>query len=74
MKSISPEEAGFICGFVTVPLFHDQPDGDTIQIPIAIWPDNANTTPIKEPIFITHGGPGGSALENVSAHGFILTG
>ncbi len=22
-KSISPEEAGFICGYVTVPLFHD---------------------------------------------------
>ena len=61
-EDISPEEAGFICGFVTVPQFHDHPDGDTIRIPIAIWPDNANP-PYKEPIFITHGGPGGSALE-----------
>jgi len=60
-ESISPEEAGFICGFVSVPLFHDLPEGDTIQIPIAIWPDYANP-PYKEPIFITHGGPGGSAL------------
>ncbi|TFG47923.1 MAG: alpha/beta fold hydrolase, partial [Anaerolineales bacterium] len=61
-ETISPEEAGFICGFVTVPLFHDQPDGDTIQIPIAIWPDYDNP-PILKPLFITHGGPGGSALE-----------
>jgi pimeloyl-ACP methyl ester carboxylesterase len=60
-NSISPEEAGFICGYVTVPQFHDLPDGDTIRIPIAIWPDYANP-PYKEPIFITHGGPGGSAL------------
>ncbi|MCK5794700.1 MAG: alpha/beta fold hydrolase [Anaerolineales bacterium] len=61
-EDISPEEAGFICGFVTVPKFHDLPDGDTIRIPIAIWPDFANP-PYKEPLFITHGGPGGSALD-----------
>ena len=34
-ESESPEEVGFICGYVTVPLFHDQPEGDTIRIPIA---------------------------------------
>jgi len=62
-EDISPEEAGFICGFVTVPLFHDQPAGDTIQIPIAIWPDYENPSYLK-PLFITHGGPGGSALVN----------
>ena len=61
-ENISPEEAGFICGFVTVPLFHDLPDGDTIQIPIAIWPGYWDRA-IKKPLFITHGGPGGSALD-----------
>lgn len=60
-ESIYPEEAGFICGFVTVPLFHDQPDGDTIKIPIAIWPDYGKPSYLG-PLFITHGGPGGSAL------------
>ncbi len=59
---LSPEEAGFICGFVTVPLFHDQPGGETIKVPIAIWPDY-DSSPIPEPLFITHGGPGGSALD-----------
>ena len=60
-EDISPEEAGFICGNVTVPLFHSLPEGETIQIPIAIWPDYQNP-PIQKPLFITHGGPGGSAL------------
>jgi len=58
----SPEDAGFICGNVTVPLYHEQPDGEIIQIPIAIWPDYF-TLPVQIPLFITHGGPGGSALE-----------
>jgi len=61
-ENISPEEAGFICGDVTVPLFHDLPEGETITIPIAIWPDYENP-PIQTPLFITHGGPGGSALD-----------
>jgi pimeloyl-ACP methyl ester carboxylesterase len=57
-----PEEAGFICGYVTVPLDHSQPGGETIQIPIAIWPSYEEDAR-PDPLFITHGGPGGSALE-----------
>jgi len=61
-EEISPEEAGFICGYITVPLDHFQPTGETLQIPIAIWPSyEAGTQP--DPLVITHGGPGASALE-----------
>ena len=60
-ESKSPEAAGLICGNVTMPLFHDQPDGDTIRIPIAIWPyyDLPNN---PDPLFVAQGGPGGSTL------------
>lgn len=61
-EDISPEEAGFICGNVTVPLDHLHPNGETIQIPIAIWPSYEDGTE-PEPLVITHGGPGGSILE-----------
>ncbi len=61
-ESESPEEVGFICGYVTVPLFHDQPEGDTIRIPIAIWAFY-NPPYNLDPLFIAQGGPGGSALD-----------
>ena len=61
-ESESPEEVGFICGYVTVPLFHDQPEGDTIRIPIAIWAFY-NPPYYPDPLFIAQGGPGGSALD-----------
>ncbi len=57
-----PEEVGFICGDITVPLDHHHPTGETIQIPIAIWPVYGERVS-KYPLFFTHGGPGGSALE-----------
>jgi len=63
----SPEEAGFICGYITVPLNHDQPEGETIQIPVAIWPSYEENTK-GDPLFITHGGPGGSALEYIPSY------
>jgi len=61
-REISPEEAGLVCGNVTVPLFHENPLGETIQIPVAIWPYSGE--PISPyPLFISQGGPGGSTLE-----------
>ncbi len=61
-ESVSPEKAGMICGNVTVPLYHAEPDGETIQIPIAIWP-YPDQTENPDPLFIMQGGPGGSTLD-----------
>ena len=58
----SPEEGGMICGNVTVPLYHNQPEGETIQIPIVIWP-YPEETENPDPLFIMQGGPGGSTLD-----------
>ena len=59
---ISPEEGGMICGNVTVPLYHNHPEGETIQIPIVIWP-YPEETENPDPLFIMQGGPGGSTLD-----------
>lgn len=58
----SPEGAGMICGYVTVPLYHQDPEGDTIQIPVVIWPYPEQTKNL-DPVFIMQGGPGGSTLD-----------
>ena len=57
----TPEEVGMICGYVSVPLYHDQPDGDMIRIAVAIWP-TYHEPHYPDPLFITQGGPGGSTL------------
>jgi len=59
---ISPEEAGMICGYVTVPLFHEQPEKGNIWIPVAIWPTD-ELPKYPDPLFVSQGGPGGSTLE-----------
>ena len=61
-ESKTPEAAGFICGNVTVPLYHDQPGGEKIRIAVAIWP-TYDEPHFPDPLFITQGGPGGSTLE-----------
>ena len=61
-KSVSPEEAGMICGNVTVPLYHQDPEGETIQIPVVVWP-TLEETETPDPLFIMQGGPGGSTLD-----------
>ena len=63
-----PEEAGFICGYVQVPLWHDQPDEAMIRIPVVVIKaeDFYNRTDgiiQPDPVFLTQGGPGGSALD-----------
>lgn len=60
-ESKTPEEAGFVCGHVTVPLYHDQPKGETIGVEVAIWP-TYDEPHFPDPLFITQGGPGASTL------------
>jgi pimeloyl-ACP methyl ester carboxylesterase len=60
-NSKSPEDAGFICGDVKVPLDHNQPNGETIRIAVAIWP-TYDEPHFPDPLFITQGGPGASTL------------
>lgn len=58
--AISPESEGYECGYVTVPERHADPDGPTIEIPVAI---RRTTSGEGTPLFLAQGGPGGSAFE-----------
>ncbi len=60
--TISPEEQGFECGYVTVPEKHAHPDGPTIRLPVAIR-EATGLDPKPDPLFVAQGGPGGSAFE-----------
>jgi pimeloyl-ACP methyl ester carboxylesterase len=60
--SMSPEDLGFECGYVTVPEQHSDPSGPTIRLPVAIRQAiDLNAKP--DPLFLAQGGPGGSAFE-----------
>ena len=62
LVTLSPEDSGFECGMVTVPERHENPDGPTIKIPVAILrASGINAKP--DPLFLAQGGPGGSAFE-----------
>ncbi|MBN1220391.1 MAG: alpha/beta fold hydrolase [Anaerolineae bacterium] len=60
--TISPEEMGFECGYISVPEQHANPDGPTIRLPVAIR-RATSTNPKPDPLFLAQGGPGGSAFE-----------
>lgn len=45
------------CGYVTVPLFHDDPDGDTIRLAVAVLASTGRS-PADEPLILLNGGPG----------------
>jgi len=48
------------CGYVTVPEFHDDPEGGTIRLAVAILASTASTArnPADEPLILLNGGPG----------------
>ena len=50
------------CGYVTVPEFHSQPDGPTIQVAVVRVPSNGDN-PAPDPMFMEQGGPGGSTIQ-----------
>ncbi|MCU0464110.1 MAG: alpha/beta hydrolase [Anaerolineae bacterium] len=49
------------CGTLTVPLYHANPNGETISLAVAILPA-LNGQPRPDPVIYLEGGPGGSAL------------
>jgi pimeloyl-ACP methyl ester carboxylesterase len=57
---VAPEDEGFECGYVTVPERHSEPNGPTIEIPVAIRRAQGAA---PTPLFLAQGGPGGSAFE-----------
>ncbi len=59
---VPPNLFGFKCGYVTVPLRHDDPTGPTIRLAVAVLP-GTNPNPAPDPLFVAQGGPGGSSLE-----------
>lgn len=58
--TLTPEDDGLECGYVTVPERHTDPNGPIIEIPVAI---RRSEGPGTVPLFLAQGGPGGSAFE-----------
>jgi pimeloyl-ACP methyl ester carboxylesterase len=50
------------CGYLTVPEDHDQPDGATIRLAVAIL-KSSSSSPEPDPLIFLQGGPGGSAIQ-----------
>jgi pimeloyl-ACP methyl ester carboxylesterase len=54
-----------ICGYVTVPELHADPEGNQIQLAVAII-RTTDQNPQSDPIFMMQGGPGGSSIDTFS--------
>lgn len=54
---------GIDCGYVTVPLRHEDPAGPTIQLATVIV-RSRDAQPAPDPLFIAQGGPGGSSIDS----------
>ncbi|MGQ7868092.1 alpha/beta fold hydrolase [Sunxiuqinia sp. sy24] len=52
----------FRFGYVTVPEFHNNPNGKTIEVAVAIFPSTSNTP--GPPLVLNTGGPGESNMDN----------
>jgi pimeloyl-ACP methyl ester carboxylesterase len=53
-----------LCGYVTVPEVHAQPDGETIRLAVAVL-KSMGGDPASDPLVIESGGPGNSTLAGV---------
>jgi pimeloyl-ACP methyl ester carboxylesterase len=53
----------FKFGYVTVPEFHEKPEGKTLQLAIAIFP-STNSEHLPDPIVMNTSGPGKSNMDN----------
>lgn len=51
------------CGWLTVPVEHSKPDGDTIELGVVILYANTREA-AQEPLFMAQGGPGGSTIDS----------
>ncbi len=57
-----PEGKQAVCGYITAPQDHLDPDRTTVRLSVAVIKSDAAVT--KEPIVFLKGGPGGSAIED----------
>ena len=55
----------FQCGYVRVPELHAQPNGNQIQLGVAILP-STGATPTRDAFVMAQGGPGGSTIDTYS--------
>ena len=53
----------FRFGYVTVPEFHNNPNGKTIEIAVAVFP-SISDNPLPDPLVLNTGGPGESNMDN----------
>jgi pimeloyl-ACP methyl ester carboxylesterase len=58
-----PEGASVDCGFVVVPEDHNDPEGPTINLALAIFRDGSENHQ-SDPVILLAGGPGEKVLEN----------
>lgn len=56
------EGTDVVCGYLTVPAEHANPDGPAIQLAVAII-KSQDPNPKPDPLFLAQGGPGGSTLK-----------
>jgi pimeloyl-ACP methyl ester carboxylesterase len=55
------ERQDYECGFLTVPAHHDRPDGEELQLAVAMIKSTA-AHPEPDPLVLLQGGPGGSGI------------
>lgn len=53
------------CGFVAVPVDHDDPAGDTLRVAVAVLGSTA-AAPTDDPVVYLDGGPGGNAIDTIA--------
>lgn len=53
----------FKFGYVTVPEFHNNPNGKTIEVAVAVFP-SISDNPLPDPLVLNTGGPGESNMDN----------
>ena len=66
-RPVAPDEIDgetVICGRVTVPFDHSDPDGETITIAFNLYKAHS-LSPEPDPVIYLHGGPGGGTVSRV---------
>ncbi|MET3901007.1 pimeloyl-ACP methyl ester carboxylesterase [Devosia sp. UYZn731] len=62
------EGQNLICGKVNVPENHANPDGNRLDLAFALFKSHSQS-PAADPIVYLHGGPGGSAVDDLQFNG-----
>lgn len=62
MTTLTGESLGFECGYVVVPERHEDPQGPTLRLPVAVR-RATGADPRPDPLLLAQGGPGGDAFE-----------